>query len=281
MLVTVVCGYLVTHTYRHQFQLCSALLPWAAGLLAPYALAALLVLRWPLSGLVRRESFSESLVALASQGQPGLPVFTDMNAGGYFLWTFGGRQKVFIDSRTDQVYLRPNFLADYFEIWLGGPRALALLDQYGVQAVANNRLTSNDSALFGQLLKSGSWVRVYSDMIGEFYCRKELAGQFNSPTRPKFLDNFLEGFQFQSQGRWQDAERCWLLSIQDYPQFGSAYQALARLWMQHGKTTQAHQALARAEFYNPESAGLNEDWRHLGLDWPVWLRSYFLPFWAL
>ena len=296
LLVTLACGFLMTRVSRHQYQLCSALLPWAAlslppalswltwlgaALLALQAAVALLFLRWPLAGLVRRESFSERLVALAAQGPEGLRLFTDMNAAGYYLYHFDGRQKVFIDSRGDQVYVKPNFVAEYYEIWLGQKYAMELLDRYQVQAVANNRVSSGDSPLFAKLKASPDWTCVSSDMIGELYVRKPLAGQFREPPMPAYLRDFLDAFALQGQGRAQEAEALWQRSLVDYPQFSSAYQCLGRLWLTQGKHAQARRALARAEFYHPEAPGLNEDWRQLGMTWPVWLRSYFVPFWAI
>lgn len=296
LLVTLVCGFLMNRVCRHQYQLCSALLPWAAlalnrpatllawgggALLALQAAVALLFLRWPLTGLVRRESFSERLVAQLSQGPAGLRVFTDMNAGGYFLYHFDGRQKVFIDSRSDQVYLQPNIVAEYYEIWLGRKYAMALLDRYQVQAVANNRVSSAGSPLFAQLKSSPQWICVTSDMIGELYVRKELADQFPEKPMPAYLRDFLDAFPLQAQGRVQQAEALWQRSLRDYPEFASAYQWLGRLWMTQGKYAQARQALARAEFFHPGNPGLDEDWQHLGMTWPGWVRSYFLPFWAI
>ncbi len=296
LLVTLVMGFLMNQAVRHQFQLCVALVPWAvlrlpgsfravtgvlAFLLSLQSLTALVVLQFPLSGLVRRESFSERLAAQTAQGPVGLRVFTDMNAGGYFLYHFDGRQKVFVDSRTDQVYLQPNFLAAYFEIWLGRPHALKLLDDYQVQAVVNNRLASNDSPLWSQLKQSGGWVCVSSDMIGELYVRKELAGQFVDTPMPDYLRAFLAAFPLEARGQLSEAEASWQQSLQDYPQFASAHQWLARLWTAQGRRREARRALARAEFYHAENIGLEEDWRRLGITWPRWLRSYFLPFWAI
>lgn len=296
LLVTLVSGFLMNQAVRHQYQLCVTLVPWAAltlprplrgftavaaALFSVHALMALLVLRFPLSGLVRRESFSERLAALTAQGPHGLRVFVDMNAAGYFLYHFDGRQKVFIDSRTDQVYLQPNLLLDHQEIWTGGERALQLLDQYQVQAVVNNRLGSDASPLWSKLKMSSDWVCVSSDGIGELYVRPELAQDFPETPQPAFLRDYLAGFSLEAEGRLEEAEASWQRSLQDYPQYASAYQWLGKLWTAQGKRGQARRALARAEAYHAENIGLDEDWRRLGITWPGWLRAYFLPFWSI
>lgn len=296
-LVTVVCGYLVAHTYRHQFQLCVALVPWAwlpplrraevplavlLGLLSLRSALSLVEVRWPLSELVRRETFAERVLELTAQGPQGLRLFTDMNGAGYYLWRCDGRQKVFLDSRGDQVYVHPHIVEDYFEILLGGPRALELLDSYGVQAVANNRITSSGSALFDKVLPSSSgWVRVYADLTGELYCRKELAGAFPALPAPAYLQSYLDGFQAERSGQLVQAQQDWARSLQEYPRFSSAHQSLARLWTRQGRFEEARSALARAELCNPDAPGLVEDWSNLGRNWPAWIRWYLLPFWAL
>ena len=296
LLVTLTCGFLMNGVVRHQYQLCVALVPFAAlrlprparwltgaaaAWLALHALTALVCLRLPLSALARRESFSERLVALASQGPDGLRVFTDMNGAGYFMYHFDGRQKIFIDSRTDQVYLQPNFLNDYYTIWLGRPGALGLLDHYQVQAVVNNRATSDGSPLFEQLKQSGVWTCVSSDMIGEFYVRNALADRFHEPPMPSFLSDYISGVEQARQNQLDQAEASWRRSLQDYPQFANDYQWLARVLAYQGKRSEARRALARAEFYHSQLVGLNEDWAKLGVTWPAWVRRFFLPFWAL
>ena len=177
--------------------------------------------------------------------------------------------------------MQPNFVAEYYEIWLGRKYALELLDRYRVQAVANNRIASAGSPLSAQLKSSPDWTCVSADMIGELYVRKELAGQFREVPMPAYLRDFLDAFPLQARGQVQQAEDLWQRSLQDYPQFSSAYQCLGRLWAAQGKFAQARRALARAEFYHADSPGLNEDWQRLGMTWPPWLRSYLIPFWAI
>lgn len=296
LLVTLACGWLMTHTYRHQFQLCSALVPWATlrwparadlfGLLLALAcgvqsLVGLFFLRWPLSGLIRRESFNETAAQLAVAGPADLRVFTDMNAAGYYLWKFDGRQKVFLDSRGDQVYRRTELIRDYFTILNGEPGALRLLDQYQVQAVAINRVAYDAPALSSELRKSPAWSCLYQGITGEFYCRRELAEAFPKAQEPAFLVDYQRGYALARRGQPLEARACWLRSLQDYPQFAYAYESLAGLSGSQGDRAGARRELARSEFYHPSNPNLNEDWRRLGLTCPAWLRAYLLPFWAL
>lgn len=306
-LLTITLGYLVTSTYRHQFQLCPVLACLAApplmGLLARdrfhltrwlllglsglWALrsALLLPLKLPLEGLVRRETFAEQVGQIVSQGPEGLKLFTDMNSAGYYIWHTKGRQKVFIDSRGDQVYLRKGFVEAYFEILLGRPHALELLDRFEVDAIANNRLTSGDSPLFGEKLPaSDTWVRLYADNTGEFYVRKSLQSRWRSLPKPeRYLEAYNEGRGWQNQREWNRAEDAFRESLQAYPQFASAHQALARVYLSkpQPELARARKSLARAEIFNEHSPGISEDWSQAGVNWPTWARWYALPFWAI
>ncbi len=289
LLVALVMGFLMTRTYRHQFQFCALLTCQAAPLLrslpVPRAArvglsgfslfaavrASLIILHTgvPLDGLYRRESFAEQVCRLVSQAPDGLRLFTDMNSAGYYMWECGPRQKVFIDSRTSQVYTSDNFVGAYFEILLGRPYAARLLDRYQVQAIASNRLSVGDTLLFTQVLPaSGQWVRVYGDAAGELYCRKELADRFPALAPPLYLSSYQEGLALQRRGELAAAEERFQRSLIDYPRFASAHQHLAQIWAAQGRTGQARRALAQAELENPATPGLEEDWRRLGFAGP-------------
>lgn len=296
LLVTAACAWLMTHTYRHQFQLCSALAPWAlfrlprpaeapalllALALGLQSLVGLVFLRWPLDGLLRRESFNETVMRLASTGPDGLRVFTDMNAAGYYLYHFDGRQKVFLDSRGDQVYRRNEMIQDYFTILNGGPDALRLLDHYQVQAVAINRVAFDAPELSARLRQSPEWTCLYQGMTGEFFCRRGLAGSFSPAQEPSFLRQFQQGYELLKQQQAAEARGAWLSSVADYPQFAYAYEALANLSVDGGDLAGARRELARSEFYHPDNPKLEADWKKLGVSWPRWLRRCLVPFWAL
>lgn len=303
LVLTLAFGFLVVSTYRHQFQFCGILscmagpalqklsrpvrwpLVLVSLLLATRALLLLTHQKLPLAGLVRRETFAEEVALLTTQGPQGLRLFTDMNSAGYYVWRTQGRQKVFIDARGEQVYVKPHFVESYFEILWGGPYALQLLDHYQVEAVANNRLTSANSKLFTELLpKSPLWVRLYADNTGEFYCRKELRGCWTSvPPPPAYLEAYNQALRFQAGGNWDRALDAFQQSLLAYPQFASAYQGMARVWLSqpYPNTQNARRSLARAELLNPDSPGLESDWTASGRPWPAWMRWYFLPFWAI
>lgn len=307
-LVTLTFGYLMTSTYRHQFQFCPLLACWAvqplmklrdfdrshqlrwlllglSGLWAVRSLFLALPFKLPLAGLLRRETFAEQVADLASRSPQGLKIFTDMNSAGYYIWCTKGQQKVFIDSRGDQVYLKQGFVEAYFEILLGRPHALELLDRFEVEAIANNRLTSAASPLFQEKLPSSDkWVRIYADNTGEFYVRKSLQNQW--PTLPgpaPYLESYNQGRHWQDQQQWNRALDAFRASLRAYPQFASAHQALARVYLSQSppNLARARQSLARAEIFNPHSPGIAEDWARAGRAWPGWARCYFLPFWAL
>ena len=110
--------------------------------------------------------------------------------------------------------------------------------------------------------------------------RRELADQFQEPPLPAYLRDYLKAFPLEAEGRIYEAEAAWLESLKDYPQFALAHQWLGKLWTAQGKRDQARRALARAEAYHAATPGLEEDWKRLGITYPRWLRSFFLPFWA-
>lgn len=304
LLVAVVFGTLMSRTYRHQFQFCALLacqaVPFVRALPSPSWGRALLLgvsLLWavrsslliaytglPLSGLYRRESFAEQVCQLVCDGPEGLRLFTDMNSAGYYMWRSGARQKVFIDSRTSQVYMDDNFVGAYFEILLGRAQAFKLLERYRVQAIAKNHLSMGDTPLFTQLLaNSPDWVLLYSDQTGQFFCRKEIASQFPRLQPAQYLQLYGQALLLQKEGQLEQAESLLHQSLALYPQFASAHQHLAQIWLSQGRWGQARRALALAELENPQTGGLDEDWAHLGLACPDkgWLHSLLLPFLAL
>lgn len=301
LLVAVVFGTLMSRTYRHQFQFCALLAcqavpflralpmprlarPLLLGLSLLWAARSLLLITHtglPLSGLYRRESFAEQVCQLVCEGPPGLRLFTDMNSAGYYMWKSGARQQVFIDSRTSQVYMDDNFVGAYFEILLGRAHAMELLDRFQVQAIAHNRLSVGDSPLFTQLLPaSPDWVLLYSDQTGQFFCRKTLAGKFPALKSAEYLQLYSQALQLQREGRLDQAEALLQQCLTLYPQFASAHQHLAQIWMGQARWGPARRALAQAELENPQTVGLDEDWARLGLPCPDrgWLHNLLLPF---
>lgn len=294
-LAPVLSVLLLTH-YRHQFQFSPALLPAiAAGLPFPrmrtwstrafYLLVGFVVLRsaaslvvhkLPASQLVRRETFPESVVQGLKAAPGALRLFTDMDSAGYYIFALADQHKVFIDSRTDQVYAGEDFLREYLRTLAGAPGALQSLQRWDVDVVINHRAVTGDSPLFAAVLPSSAdWVRVYADNIAEVYARRQLSlgNQF-------LLQPYLAAYN--EAGAGPDPQTSAMQALRDYPEFSSAWQLLGRRWLQEGRTDLARQALARAELYNDAAPGIEQDWRRYGGPWSVpWLRHLLLPFLAL
>lgn len=306
--LTLAFGFLTFSVYRHQFQFCVILACVGArsfqelrnrlattptrivtGLLllpaAVWSSCHLWTSKLPLQGLIRRETFAENVAQLAATGPEGLRIFTDMNSAGYYIWETGGRQKIFIDARGEQVYVHPEFMNSYFEILLAGKQSLALLEQHRVQAIAVNALSMGQAPLLQLLSANASnWVLLYRDNTGAWYCRPELQQHWRTvPLPPEYLGEFNRGQQLLREGKGREAEDAFRRSLQLYPQFASAHQGLARALMQQEGATAAsiQRALARAELFNPATPGLDEDWSRLGIGQAAWMRKLWLPFRAL
>jgi len=89
---------------------------------------------------------------------PPLPMFNTYSYGGYLIYALDGRNKVFIDGRTD-IYDQVGVLADYGRIGRVEPIALRLLDVYSVQSC----LIERNEALGTLLAASRQWQKVYAD----------------------------------------------------------------------------------------------------------------------
>lgn len=97
---------------------------------------------------------------------PG-PMFNDDFWGGYLIWASQGKQKVFIDGRSD-AYEPSGVLADYLRIIRPAANALALLAKYGVRSC----LVERSSALGDVLDAQPGWQRVYEDDLSAVYVRR-------------------------------------------------------------------------------------------------------------
>lgn len=305
LLVVVVFGYLSWSNYRHQFQFCSILAcfagcalarlrwphlltRWMAGALSVLALAvalrALLYLglaAWPPGGLLRRESFAESVVQALAEASPGLRVFTDMNSAGYYIWRTSGGQPIFLDSRSSQVFDDPQLVGAYFEILLDRPRAQQLLDHFNIEVVAENRLASGNSSLYSRLSQHPDWVRLYSDSTGSLLCRRSLQSRLPIPRMPRYLQLYESARRYQLLGDGQRANERYLECLQHYPQFANARLELARLALARGQNSWARQQLALAELYNP-AVHSPDLWRQLGIRPATGsVLAWLLPFLAL
>ena len=92
-------------------------------------------------------------------------VFAKDQWGGYLIYRFPARVKVFIDGRSD--FYGQNVLETYAQVAEVKPGWDALLKQYNVQVV----LVPPDNALASALLLSPDWKRIYSDRVAAVYER--------------------------------------------------------------------------------------------------------------
>ena len=99
---------------------------------------------------------------------PPQPMFNAYGFGGYLIFGLDGRNKVFIDGRTD-LYEPFGVLADYQSITRVAPNALALLWAYNVQSC----LVHRDEALATLLTASPVWSRVYADDLAALFVRTQ------------------------------------------------------------------------------------------------------------
>ena len=305
VLVVLIFGYLSWTNYRHQFQFCAVLAyfggslsqrwahlsrlrgvvrvatPFVALAVCARCLLCLALTAWPPSGLLRQESFSESVVQALAEAPPGLRIFTDMNSAGYYIWRTQGRQRIFLDSRTSQVFDEPNLIGAYFEILLDRPQALALLEKFRVDVVAENRLSTGNPSLYQKLARHPDWTLVYSDSTGSLLCRKEVSSQIPPPRGRAFLRGYELAHEAQLRGEALLATQLYQDSLRNYPQFASAHLELARLALGAGNHSEARRQLALAELFNP-ALHSPELWRQLGFYPPNGaLLAWALPFLAL
>jgi len=94
-------------------------------------------------------------------------MFNNYSYGGYLIYALDGRNKVFIDGRTD-IYDQAGVLTDYGRIRRVEPIALRLLDVYSVQSC----LIERNEALGTLLAASPRWQKVYADDQSVFLVRK-------------------------------------------------------------------------------------------------------------
>ena len=79
------------------------------------------------------EHWPVKAVQYLEQHPPPLPMFNTYSYGGYLIYALDGRNKVFIDGRTD-IYDQAGVLTDYGRIGRVEPVAMQLLDAYRIQS---------------------------------------------------------------------------------------------------------------------------------------------------
>jgi hypothetical protein len=121
-----------------------------------------------------QEHWPVKTVQYLEQHPPPLPMFNAYSYGGYLIYALDGRNKVFIDGRTD-IYDQLGVLTDYGRIGRVEPIALQLLDAYSVQSC----LIERNEALGTLLAASPRWQKVYADGQSVLFVRTRPAGTSN------------------------------------------------------------------------------------------------------
>lgn len=102
--------------------------------------------------------------ALVSLGP--VRTYSPLPWASYFTWRTDGAAASFVDSRVD--FFPDDVWRDYVQIAQGGPEALALLDQYAVEAVVTD---AAHEALASTLRTSGAWTQVAATQSGVVLAR--------------------------------------------------------------------------------------------------------------
>jgi hypothetical protein len=95
----------------------------------------------------------------------GERVFAKDQWGGYLIYRFAGRTKVFVDGRSD--FYGQDFLETYMQVLEVRPGWDAVLKRYDVRFV----LVPPDNALASALQLSSDWKRVYGDRVADVFER--------------------------------------------------------------------------------------------------------------
>jgi hypothetical protein len=115
------------------------------------------------------EHWPVKAVQYLEQHPPPLPMFNNYSFGGYLIYALDGRNKVFIDGRTD-IYDQAGVLTDYGRIGRVEPMALQLLDAYGVKSC----LIERNEALGTLLAASPRWQKAYADSQIVLFVRSQV-----------------------------------------------------------------------------------------------------------
>jgi hypothetical protein len=103
-------------------------------------------------------------------------MYNNYEFGGYLIFALDGRNKVFVDGRTD-IYERSGVLTDYASIAWVAQSALPLLRAYNVQSC----LLEHGEALATLLAASSQWQKIYADHLSVLFVRSQ-TGKSNLET---------------------------------------------------------------------------------------------------
>jgi hypothetical protein len=96
----------------------------------------------------------------------GARVLTTDQWGDDLIYLYQGRQRVFVDGRSD--FYRPEVMQDYVSMMNGGPGWKDLLDRYKIEVA----LTPAGSPLSSLLTEDKSWTRRDRDADADIFVRK-------------------------------------------------------------------------------------------------------------
>jgi hypothetical protein len=110
-------------------------------------------------------TFPVHAVDFLEQHNLGARVFAKDQWGGYLIYRFAGRARVFMDGRSD--FYGQQFLETYAQVADVKPQWSAVLNQYDVRFV----LIPPDHALASVLQLDSAWKRVYADSVAAVFER--------------------------------------------------------------------------------------------------------------
>ncbi|MCC6446126.1 MAG: hypothetical protein IT210_22070 [Armatimonadetes bacterium] len=118
---------------------------------------------------IRRSAFPEAACRFIEARRLEGPMYNEYKWGGYLIWRFYPRRKVFMDGRAE-VYFGPAFDA-YYRIHNTHPGWQQALDRYGVRFA----LVDVKGGLYKALSASRNWRSAYQDTIAAVFVRREKA----------------------------------------------------------------------------------------------------------
>jgi hypothetical protein len=123
-----------------------------------------LPLRGSYNEQVQRESLPVGAVDWIERERPDGRMFNRYSWGGYLAWRLWPEHQVFVDGRTD--LYRDKVLGDYVEIQTASPRAMELLEEYGVSWAV-----IRPEGPLATLLECEGWEPAYSDDLAVVWLR--------------------------------------------------------------------------------------------------------------
>jgi len=114
------------------------------------------------------EGFPVRAAEFLEKQQIDARIFSPDQWGGYLIYRFDGRRKVFVDGRSD--FYGRELLENYWRVIEVAPGWNAVLNEYDVQFV----LIPPDHALAAVLKFSPAWKQVYGDSVADVFERTGL-----------------------------------------------------------------------------------------------------------